>query len=88
MRTGPTRRRPDLRARFSRRAKAIAHKFEGPNYYATRAQSGSARLRAELQESAFWSRELYGASATIAYVVAGAVSWRPRARSPGRRRTG
>lgn len=63
----------DLRARFSRRAKAIAHKFEDPSYYATSAQPGSARLRAELQESAFWSRELYGVSATIAYFIAGAV---------------
>jgi hypothetical protein len=61
----------DLSARFSRHAKKIAHKFEDPNYYASEAPPGSARLRANLQESAFWSRELYGASATIAYLIAG-----------------
>jgi hypothetical protein len=60
----------DLRARFSRHAKAVASNFEDPDYYATKAAPGPARLRAELQESAFWSRELYGASATIAYGVA------------------
>lgn len=63
----------DLRARHSRRARAIAHKFEDPNYYATQAEAGSARFRAELQESAFWSRELYSVSANIAYITAGVV---------------
>jgi hypothetical protein len=60
----------DLLARFSRRAKDAASKFEDPNYYATKAAPGPARLRAELQESAFWSRELYGASARFAYGAA------------------
>lgn len=61
----------DLRARFSRRARALAHKFEDPNYYATQAEPGSARFRAELQESAFWSRELYSVSSKIGYITAG-----------------
>ncbi len=60
----------DLQAKFSGRAKATAHRLEDPNYYATAAEPGPARLRAELQESAFWSRELYGAAATIAYGAA------------------
>jgi hypothetical protein len=60
----------DLRVKFSSRAKKTAHKFEDPNYYATNEAPGPERFRAELQESAFWSRELYGAAATVGYVVA------------------
>lgn len=60
----------DLHAKFSRRAKRIVNRLEDPDYYATDASPGPARLRAELQESAFWSRELYSAAAPFAYTVA------------------
>lgn len=60
-----------LRARFSGRACESAAGFEDAHYYASTAAPGSARLRAAMQESAFWSRDLYGAAASAAKLAAG-----------------
>jgi ABC-type multidrug transport system fused ATPase/permease subunit len=60
----------DLQTKFSRRAEQLAPEWEDPNYYASDADPGLARLRSEMQESAFWSRRLYG----LAWQVSGAVA--------------
>jgi hypothetical protein len=61
----------DLRLRFSRRAELTAPNFEDPHYYSSDEAPGPARLRAEMQESAFWSHNLYEAAAKSAGIGAG-----------------
>ena len=61
----------DLRLRFSNKAEQTAPAFEDENYYASDEPPGPARLRAAMQESAFWSRHLYGAAAKAAGFGAG-----------------
>lgn len=61
----------DLRVRFSKKAEQTAPRFEDGNYYASTEPPGPARLRAALQESAFWSRSLYGTSWKAAAAGAG-----------------
>jgi hypothetical protein len=61
----------DLRLRFSEKAEQAASTFEDADYYASEAPPGPARLRATMQESAFWSRHLYGAASKAAGVIAG-----------------
>jgi hypothetical protein len=61
----------DLRLRFSKKAEQTAPAFEDENYYASNEPPGPARLRAAMQESAFWSRHLYGAAAKAAGFGAG-----------------
>ncbi|HYO76646.1 MAG TPA: hypothetical protein VE010_09295 [Thermoanaerobaculia bacterium] len=63
----------NLQARFSVAARSLAPQLEDPDYYASTSPPGRARLREHLQESAFWSRELYGAAAKVAYVGAAAL---------------
>jgi hypothetical protein len=53
----------DLRTRFSARSEGLAPKFEDPKYYGSDEPPGNSRLRAHMQESAFWSRDLYGVAA-------------------------
>jgi hypothetical protein len=60
-----------LRASFSKRAERTAHAHEDPNYYASTAAPGPMRLRDHLQESAFWSQELYSSAARAAGLAAG-----------------
>jgi uncharacterized membrane protein YbhN (UPF0104 family) len=50
----------DLRTKFSTRSEKLAPRFEDANYYASAAPAGNERLRAHMQESAYWSRDLYG----------------------------
>ncbi len=57
----------DLRHRFSRGAYKRASDFEDPTYYASVEAPGPARLRDNLQESAFWSKHLYAAAARRAF---------------------
>jgi hypothetical protein len=61
----------DLRVKFSKRAEQTAPAHEDTSYYASDATPGPARLRAAMQESAFWSRHLYGAAAKAAGLVSG-----------------
>jgi hypothetical protein len=61
----------DLVVNFSKRAKETAPAHEDSRYYASNAPPGQARLRAAMQESAFWSRNLYGAAAKAAGLVSG-----------------
>ena len=61
----------DLRVKFSKGAEQTAPAHEDASYYASDATPGPARLRAAMQESAFWSRHLYGAAAKAAGLVSG-----------------
>jgi hypothetical protein len=56
----------EVRASFSKRAYVTAEVFEDPDYYDSDALPGPARLRDHLQESAFWSSNLYRAAARVA----------------------
>lgn len=53
----------NLRLSFTGRAEKRAPKFENDKYYASKEQPSPARLKDCLQESAFWSAELYRAAA-------------------------
>lgn len=52
----------DIRRRISTGAYKKAAGFEDPDYYASKEPQGPARLRDNLQESAFWSKHLYAAA--------------------------
>jgi hypothetical protein len=63
----------DLRTKFSSRSEKLAPKFEDPNYYGSEETPGNSRLRAHMQESAFWSRDLYGVAAQWALAASSAL---------------
>ncbi len=53
----------DLRAEFSEQAEQTATSFEDDDYYASTQAQGPDRLRDLIQESAFWSHQLYRTAA-------------------------
>lgn len=59
----------DTRQKFSKGSKKRSDKFENPNYYRTTEPPGPKRFRDSLQESAFWSKHLYGAAAVRSSVI-------------------
>ena len=59
----------ELRRRFSKRDERRAVSLENPNYYASTASPGLARLADHLQESAFWSKDLYHRAASRTYFL-------------------
>lgn len=61
----------ELVAKVSKRAKRIAPRYEDPNYYASTKAPGVERLQETMEESAFFSLNLYRKAATAALVAAG-----------------
>jgi hypothetical protein len=57
----------ELRRQFSKSDERRAALLENPNYYASTASHGLARLAKHLQESAFWSKDLYQRAAARTY---------------------
>jgi hypothetical protein len=49
----------EVATRFSRAARALAPSKEAPHYYASSRPAGIERLRDNIQESVFWSADLY-----------------------------
>lgn len=62
----------DIRRRFSKRACEEAHGTRRPTYWGSGLPQGPQRLSRSLQESAFWSKDLYGKAATQMAVGASA----------------
>lgn len=58
----------ELRRRFSKSDERRAVPLENPNYYASEESPGLARLADHLQESAFWSKDLYERAASRTYI--------------------
>jgi hypothetical protein len=63
----------DLRHDFSDRAERAAPGHEDPSYWSTTAPFGPKRLVGQLQESAFWSKHLFGEAAKDAAKISTAL---------------
>lgn len=66
-----TRQALDLRARVPKAIESRGDALEDPDYFATKRAAGAARLREVLDESAWWSAQLYPIASTRSLLVSG-----------------